>query len=330
MDFCCYVNSKSISKHLRDIKYDFNSKEAAWLIWQCISISLEEKHNAWKQLMEEMSDYDLGERFDYLPNNSLFELIKRNIKYHKEQYDLFLKKEDDAIYQYSFYCTDDSSWCEDYYGVYKSLDECWKLLEEDMDLGIELIHIRKRYISTNKIIEVRYTPSRVVMDIFSTCMDEAYAIEEGFDCMWFDFPVPFEQGDILTPIHLQGPVYRWSEMGPFVMDNITPWQTELNERVKNSTHGDTSDMLAWGYFLDPDGRIYHEGTDYNYMNLDYYNGPFDGPRRLLIAISNYIKGKIRLELLLCAYRKINMDEAGYDVMLYNWFIEDERRLAGLE
>ena len=46
MDICTYVNSRDIGDYLRKINYEFTSKEAAWLIWQCISISLEEKHNA--------------------------------------------------------------------------------------------------------------------------------------------------------------------------------------------------------------------------------------------------------------------------------------------
>ena len=57
MDICTYVNSRDIGDYLREINYEFTSKEAAWLtIWQCFSISLEEKHNAWEQLMLELPD----------------------------------------------------------------------------------------------------------------------------------------------------------------------------------------------------------------------------------------------------------------------------------
>lgn len=325
MDICSYINSKPIREYLKDINYDFNSKEAAWLIWQCFSIPLEEKHKAWKQLIQEMPDFDLGERFSYLPGNSLYELIRRSIKHDEECLKIFEKKEAGAVYRYRFYCFGNHSWCEDYEGVYSSLEECWNEIEEDMDLNIEVVEIRKQYISTNSMIEVRYEPrNRTVLDIYSNYNDDVNEnkIDDSFTEMWFNFPVPFEKGDILVPVHKTGPNYLWSEWGPFVMDSITPWEKELNERMKNEIWGDSSDMLAWGYFQDPDGRIYHEGT-HDYMNLDYYKGPFNGPRRLLIALSNFVKGKIRLELLLTAYRKIIIDEFCDDVMLRSWYCEEE-------
>ena len=331
MDICTYVNSRDIGDYLRKINYEFTSKEAAWLIWQCFSISLEEKHNAWEQLMKEMPDYDLGERFDFLTNNSLYELIRRNIKNDEKLYELFKKKETGAVYQYRFYCPNDSSWCEDYESIYASLEECWTEIEEDMNLGIEVIDIRKRYISSNKIIEVRFTPNKTIMNIYSYNMEyeDSACIEANFDEMWFDFPVPFKKGDILVPVHKPGPNYRWSESGPVVMDSISPFEKELNERIQNATRGDSSDMLVWGFFQDPDGRIYHE-CEFNYMDYEYYKGQFNGPRRLLMALSNFIKGKIRVELLLTAYRKIIMDEVCEDVMLHSWFSKEELGHAGLK
>lgn len=46
MDICSFVNSKAIGEYLREIKYEFNTIEAAWLIFQCRSISVEERHQA--------------------------------------------------------------------------------------------------------------------------------------------------------------------------------------------------------------------------------------------------------------------------------------------
>lgn len=330
MDICSFINSKSIREYLHEIKYDFNAKEAAWLINQCNLISIEEKHEAWKQLMQEIPDFKLGERFDFLPDNSLYELLRRNIKYQNEQLELFNKGDKGAVYQYRFYCPGDSEWTENYDGVYASIEECWDKVEEDMDLGIEVIDIRKKYISTNGTITVRFTPSRVAMNI-NSYKDEGddESLKANFDEMWFDFPVPFKKGDILVPVHTPGPNNLWSETGPFVMDSITPWEKELNERMQYVARGDSSDMLAWGYFQDPDGRIYRECRS-NYMNLEYYEGSFCGPRRLLIALSNFMKNEISVEMLLSAYRKTIMDEINDDVMLHSWYSMDTLRKCGLE
>ena len=47
-----FINSKDISAYLREIGYQFNSLEAAWLICQCKDMTQEERHAAWKELIE--------------------------------------------------------------------------------------------------------------------------------------------------------------------------------------------------------------------------------------------------------------------------------------
>ena len=47
MNILRFVNSKDIREHLRNIGYEFNSLEAAWLIYQCRDAAIDEKHKAW-------------------------------------------------------------------------------------------------------------------------------------------------------------------------------------------------------------------------------------------------------------------------------------------
>ena len=54
MDVLKFVNSKDIRKHLQDIGYECSPLEAAWLIYQCRSATVEEKHAAWDDLIETM------------------------------------------------------------------------------------------------------------------------------------------------------------------------------------------------------------------------------------------------------------------------------------
>lgn len=44
MNILRFVNSKDIREHLRNIGYEFNSLEAAWLIYQCRDAAIDEKH----------------------------------------------------------------------------------------------------------------------------------------------------------------------------------------------------------------------------------------------------------------------------------------------
>ena len=118
------------------------------------------------------------------------------------------------------------------------------------------------------------------------------------------------------------------EDGVFILEGITPWEVDrIAKRIENGS-GDTTDMCAWGYFQDEDGRVFQE-TIWNYMDLDYYEGPFDGIKRLLVAISNFLKGEICLSIVLSAYRKVILDEFTKDVMLGSWFTEEGLELAGL-
>ena len=51
-----FINSKDIRAHCEKIGHTFNSIEAAFLIYQSQNHTLEEKHNAWKALIETMTD----------------------------------------------------------------------------------------------------------------------------------------------------------------------------------------------------------------------------------------------------------------------------------
>lgn len=88
--------------------------------------------------MQEMPDCALEERMNCKPRESLYELIKEYMEITDKQYELFKKQEMGAVYQHRFYCKDDYSWCEDYEGLYESLETCWKEIDEDQDLGIEI------------------------------------------------------------------------------------------------------------------------------------------------------------------------------------------------
>ena len=77
MDICSFVNSNAIAEHLRNINYSFTSKEAAWLIYQCIKITLQEKHEAWKWLIANMPDCELEERLNCLHWDSLHDVIRK-------------------------------------------------------------------------------------------------------------------------------------------------------------------------------------------------------------------------------------------------------------
>jgi len=331
MDITNFINSKDIRKYLRDTGYQFNSLEAAWLIFQCKMITMPEKHAAWKQLIADMPDCEMPKRDNCRYQKSLHEFLKKYMQIQNDQYEAFTKEESGAVYQYQFYCKDDCSWCEEYDSIFATEADCWEEIEEDMDLGIERIIIRKSFIGkSNRYVSVEYRPDKTVVSVDSSILseDDSAIIYESFEGLWFDFPVPFEKGDIVIERLQPGPYERVSEAGAFVVRGMTPWENERNDKYKNGTFGDNSDMNAWGFFQDEDGRIFSEVME-NYMDLEYYEGPIEGRMRLLKAISSYLKEKIDLTMLLTTYRKVILDEFTKDVMLTSWFSEEELKDAGL-
>ena len=59
MDITGFINSKDIREHHRAIGYEYNALEAAWLVSQCQHATLEEKHEAWRWIIENMPDCEI-------------------------------------------------------------------------------------------------------------------------------------------------------------------------------------------------------------------------------------------------------------------------------
>ena len=60
--FFKFVNSDTVRNHLQQIRYQPTALEAAWLTWQCETISLEEKCAAWREIIETLPDCPTGSR----------------------------------------------------------------------------------------------------------------------------------------------------------------------------------------------------------------------------------------------------------------------------
>lgn len=86
MDIYRYLNSRDIREYLRKIKYEFNSVEAAWIIWSCESIKPRTKVRLWKEIMNTMPNsiytYRLGKK--YSQERDCFEWLTKYIEICKK------------------------------------------------------------------------------------------------------------------------------------------------------------------------------------------------------------------------------------------------------
>lgn len=309
MEILRFVNSKDIREHLRNIGYEFHSLEAAWLIYQCRDATIEEKHKAWNELIETMPDCPIEKRTNTVTQDSLHAFLRQYMELEDKYINEFCDEkhadtfEDDKpfVYKVKYIYSDGSEY--DWDTVFSSLDALHETImkpEEDVisiqcdKMRIDRINSRQTAYLTPSFDFLRMDPGRIDSDKES---DLFWGV---FDGLWFEFPTPFQKGDIVWDPNKPEGVCA----GPFVTTGVCLEGIE-NDKTKENLrkNGDSSDMCAGGFFLNEDGSIYGECMS-NYMDLEFYDKELTGPKRTLIALSNFLKGEIDPALFACAYHQI--------------------------
>ena len=336
MDFYRFINSKDIREYHREIGYRYNAAEAAWLVYQCKDADVNEKHTAWKWIINNMEDYEVGERANYRTYSSVKKMLKEYIKLEDRLLgEFFTDDKSFGVYSYSemYEDEDDCEWSDKWSDndcLYASLSKCFDAISKDED--IVRYRIRKRYLECNKEITVTFDLAdkyyfNLAYDANWDAADEEVNLKWAFMGMWFDFPTPFRKGDIIWDP--EWPDNRGCCSGAFVNLGVGLDGIE-SERVKENIrkYGDDSDMTAGGYFACANGQIYREVTP-NYMDMEFYPKRPAGAIRTLIPISNFLRGQIDLDLCVRAYHQIMTETMAGDAKVQD-YLDDGLVLAGLK
>ncbi len=343
MNIYRFVNSRDIRKHLEDIKYEFNALEASWLVYQCKNATLKEKNEAWAWIIDNMPDMEVHERVNCPYRESLHKTLREYMAMYENLLEQF-KNPGDAVYTCRCYERGDeiTIHCAQDREVFFSFDDCineikefFEDYEEDDRVGTFVVATCHFKDKDNKIY-VRYDFDQRIRSIdFNGNFSEEYfeLYSYFFDGFWFDFPTPFKKGDIVFKANSDTDAADNFDLcrGLLVLTSLFAWHFKDEEKREHYTegrNGDNSDMTFYGYFQSEDGSIYHE-CEWTYMDLEVYRGPLTGVRRVLKALSNYVKGEIELELFLHAYGTFLEDKRREDIAHYNWFTNEGLRLAGL-
>lgn len=318
MDVLKFVNSKDIRKHLRDIGYECSPLEAAWLIYQCRSATVEEKHAAWDELIETMPDCEVRRGRSEIDLPSLHAYLRGYMRLENERIRSFCEDTVSVngrpyVYHVKYSHLEEyrDCWdpfpCDALYSSYSATLAAVEVYDEQDAVIIQKFELdddwcrQELYLSAElKILQI---------DSAATPLGEAEpVIDDVFEWLWFDFPTPFVKGDIVyDPRRTRlGPLCS----GPFVMSDegaLGRLTEQHKARLKES--GDTSDMYTGGYFQDADGGLYHKTSNSNYMDLEYCPEELlTGVMRIQIALGNFLKGKIDVDLLVRAYHQIRAQE----------------------
>lgn len=341
MDVYDFVNSKDIREYLRSIEYKFGSLEAAWLIAECKKLSLVKKKAAWLELIDTMPDCPVIGRMNCNSWDSLHGMLKEYIAAVEKVSDEFFQEsaEGEFVYRYSYLYHDDVSWTEEFDKVFNSYAACYESLRKDIEsldetyfkdggTGIVKYVIKKQSLKDTDIqYELEFNGDYELDYIGRSNHYEDWisnVLYNSFEGMWFSFPTPFKKGDIVWMPKADGFI-NWDCDGGFVLDYLATWETP--EYMKTS--GDYTDMIAGGYFVNPNGTVYHEVAP-SYMDLEYYEGPYKMNERILPALSRFVKGELHVDLLMCVYRKVLLDLAADDIMLKSWYSSSLLEELGIE
>lgn len=322
------VNSKDIRKYLEELDYQFSSLEAAWLVWQCRTISIKEKHRLWKQIIDTMPDCNITKNYrkyvDTL-NNSLHSFLVNYMDLQNEYVYTFYRNDKTSIYRFSL------SWGKnDYFNryndeVYSSIEKCFdramsacaEYTEED-EKPIKFKITKNIIDSEGCYIEADYLPDGSMIDInpYGSHDKDLNLYQVFFDYMCFSFPVPFRKGDILW-----NPWEKSYTCSPIVLEAIATKSIDgsadkqnLN-KIREGYSGDYSDMNIWGVFQQEDGEIFEECT-WCYMDYEFYpEEMLVDEKRVLKLIGAYLKGEISITLCIKGCQKVLNEHQGNNINL---------------
>ena len=335
MDIYRFLDSNDIRAHLQSLRYDFTLPEAAFLVWQCATAALSEKHAAWRELIQTMPDCRMEQRRNMCEIQSMHGFLQEYIELEEKLLRDF-HRESDAVYFYNILRRDEDfcdgfSESEKYKRAFPTFSDCHAAVEEDIcDNGSEdilYIYIKRQLLSEpNCFMTVCLNNRLEIMDIsdFRCYPLTARELEliVAFEGMGFAFPTPFRRGDLVCQKHSLK-AWHCPQNVCYVLDSIAAWTNrEMQEngfwRSRSDTQdmdrlhqmllkdGDVTDMSLSAYSVE-DRQIIFDNVGW-YLSLERFDGTLTGEQRALYPLRDLLNGKIRPDMFLDALRVLRADE----------------------
>lgn len=147
-----------------------------------------------------------------------------------------------------------------------------------------------------------------------------------FKQMWLCVPTPFEKGDLVTTAN---------NSRPHVLEELCFWKNTPEQKKAFRSlekEGRNEDFNCGLITFAQGGKDIQFEYCTNCLALEYYHGKLRQGEKVFTAISNYMKGKMDVTLLLIAYRAIMNEEINRQEReaIGRQFTSTGLRLAGLE
>lgn len=326
MNYYRFLDSRDIRNHLENMEYPLSTPKAAYLVWQCRRATLSEKIQAWETIQKTMPDCSMEERMNMMAIPSFHRFLQEYLEAVRKLLKLLQKARPVLHIPVVLPGRIQPRWVQSLlWRPISTYKDCVKAamdavcnrqwMPENIPLTVEIIKCE----SDNALIRafLNRKGTLLSMDCSGTILSEQeQEMLWAFAGMWFDFPTPFQRGDLLiqkTPpyLYVQRPCASLRRY--FVLESLSTWDNsqmakhgfsagELSrydyhrivKRLQN--HGDYTDMSFLAYFLE-DGKLVWDNRSW-YLSLERYTGPLPENQRLLQSISDTIQGRTGLMALL--------------------------------
>ena len=345
-----YFNSRDIAEHCRKIAHPFTAVETAYLVWHSNHHTLEDKHEAWQEIIDTLPDETFHPNWDF-DDHTLHSFLRTYIRLQNEFIADFCTTKEGYIYTYStLYKRHDQFMPDDiFFDSYEACLNALKVNELDDDTYDEIAKVkitRYRLYSSHISFRDAQEPESIVfdkqlrpIDIAPVCVSEGekryLSPSYGFYEMWVAIPTPFRKGDIVMDVDIYDDQCR--KHLPFILDRIPYWRKDADngdnceqevERLLN-WGVDWTDMQEGVYFQHDNGEIYWDHA-FHYLDLEYYRDELVGTEKFLQTVSGAMQGKIGVEELLRSRNIILMEHGASEDRVYFGDNRELLQLCGIE
>lgn len=144
---CDYMSSRETQEYWKKTGYTPSAAEATWLIKQDRSLTFEEKHKAWKEILATIPDcaFDSHGTYDEANIDSVHNFLSEYMALENRLLERFHKKESNAVYTYKVWCDEDGDWLGGDGPLYVDFNEALAEFQNYADLCPKLALFTKVY-----------------------------------------------------------------------------------------------------------------------------------------------------------------------------------------
>ena len=172
-EICDCVSFRETQEHWKKTGYTPSAAEVACLIKKDKSLTLEEKHIAWTEIINTLPDCAFISK-DY-PNaniGSVHSFLSEYMALENLLLERFYKKESNAVYTYKVWCDEDGGWIGSDGPLYVDIEQALAEFQNDADLCPRLALFTKVYFGAeNQRIYIYIRPDGAVIRVAADLID---------------------------------------------------------------------------------------------------------------------------------------------------------------